>query len=87
MPPVAWLALAVIAAAGAYLLGWPAWQARRDRQARDTNTERYLAWRGRARTGPQPSEGPTGDQRRRVLAAGALGLLAIAALVGFFATS
>ena len=38
----------LVAGVAAYLVGWPAWQAYRAREARDTNTERYLAWRGRA---------------------------------------
>jgi hypothetical protein len=84
MGPIAWLAVAALAAIGAYLVGWPAWQARRDRLSRDTNTERYLAWRGRASEAAPTGEGWTSDERRRLVAAGVLALLAAAALVGFF---
>jgi hypothetical protein len=89
MPPLVWLAFAVLAAAGAYLVGWPAWRAYRSREARDLNAERYLAWRGRAPRGRQSStrEGMTGEERRRLLAAAALGAAALAALVAFFVTS
>ena len=85
MPPLGWLAVAIVAGAAAYLVGWPAWQAYRSREARDTNTERYLAWRGRASRAPR--EGMTGEERRRIYAGAALALLAVAALVAFFATS
>ena len=87
MSPFVWLALAGIAAVGAYAVGWPAWQARRGRIERDTNTERYLAWRGRGRERPPGGDGMTRDERRRLSAAAALGVLALAALIGFFLTS
>ena len=76
-----------IAAVGAYAVGWPAWQSRRGRIERDTNTERYLAWRGRGGERVQREDGPTQEERRRLLAAAALGVLALAALIGFFVTS
>ena len=87
MPALAWLAVAVVAGAAGFLVGWPAWQAYRARDARDTNTERYLAWRGRAPRGASVREGMTGEERRRVYAGAALGLVAVVALVAFFATS
>ena len=87
MPPLAWLVVAAVAAVAAYLVAWPAWQAYRAREARDTNTERYLAWRGRAPRGTSVREGMTGEERRRIYGGAALGVLAVAALVAFFATS
>jgi hypothetical protein len=89
MPPLAWLAIAVVAAALAYLVGWPAWRSYRTREARDLNSERYLAWRGRAPRGSRPTvrEGMTGDERRRIYGGAALVVLAVIALVAFFATS
>jgi hypothetical protein len=84
----AWLWLAAAGAAGiaTYLVGRPAWTGYRSRAARDLNAERYLAWRGRAPRGAERStgEGLTGDERRRLLIAGALALAAAFCLVGFF---
>jgi hypothetical protein len=72
----------------AYLFGWPAWNGYRSREARDLNTERYLAWRGRAdRTAVSASEGMTGEERRRLWVAGTLAVAALVCLVGFFATT
>lgn len=84
-----WLAGSVVAGAGAYLIGWAAWSGYRAREARDLNTERYLAWRGRADRGASRSmsEGMTGDERRRLWAAGALAVLALACLAMFFGTA
>lgn len=81
-----WLIGSVASAAAAYLVGWPAWTGYRRREARDLNAERYLAWRGRAdRTGrASTSEGMTGEERRRLWIAGALGVAAVFCLVGFF---
>jgi hypothetical protein len=87
MPPLVWLVVAIAAGAGAYLVAWPAWQAYRSREARDTNTERYLAWRGRGAERPIVREGMTGEERRRIYTGVALGALAVVALVAFFATS
>lgn len=89
MPPLAWLVVAIVAGFAAYRVGWPAWRAYRSRDARDLNAERYLAWRGRAVRG-QPSpvrEGMTGEERRRIYAGAALGLVGAAALLAFFLTS
>ncbi len=90
MTPLVWLALALAAGAGAYAVGWPVLQGRRSRQALDLNTERYLAWRGRARppAASRPaSAGLTSDERRRLVIAGLAGVLAVAGLIAFFATS
>jgi hypothetical protein len=87
VPPLAWLVVAIVAAVAAYLVAWPAWQSHRAREARDTNTERYLAWRGRSPRGRSVREGMTGEERRRISWGAALGVLAVAALVAFFATS
>ncbi|MEA2650359.1 MAG: hypothetical protein QOI85_80 [Chloroflexota bacterium] len=89
MPPLLWLIVALVAGAAGYVLAWPAWQASRSRGSRDLNTERYLAWRGRAVRGqtPRSSEGMTGEERRRVLAGAALGVIGALALVAFFVTS
>jgi hypothetical protein len=87
MPPLAWLAVAIVAGAAAYLVGWPAWQGYRSRETRDDNTERYLQWRGRADRVPNTSmrEGMTNDERRRIYAGAALALLAVIGLLAFFA--
>jgi hypothetical protein len=84
-----WLAAAVLAAAAALAVGWPAWRDYRARESRDLNTERYLAWRGRAlRAGAgSMSEGFTLAERRRLYVAAALGTAAIICLVVFFAVS
>jgi hypothetical protein len=89
MSPIVWLILAVVAAAGAYLVGWPAWRSYRSREVRDLNTERYLAWRGRAPRGSRASvaEGLTGEERRRIYVGAALGVLAVVGLLAFFATT
>jgi hypothetical protein len=87
MPALAWLAVAVVAGGAAYLVAWPAWSASRARDARDANTDRYLAWRGRGPGGPPPREGMTLEERRRIIAGIALGVLAALALIAFFASS
>lgn len=89
MPPIGWLALAVVAAVAAYLVAWPAWIGYRSREARDLNADRYLAWRGRADRRPSASirEGMTGEERRRIYGGVALAALALAATAAFFATT
>jgi hypothetical protein len=84
-----WLAGTVIAGTAAVAVGWPAWRDYRSREARDLNAERYLAWRGRApRAGTRSmSEGLTLAERRRLYVAAALGALAVACLVVFFAVT
>ena len=89
MPPLAWLIIALVAGAVGYLVGLPAWQAYRSRDSRDLNAERYLAWRGRGVRGnaPRVREGMTGEERRRVYAGAALGVIGLLALIAFFANS
>ena len=78
-----WLVVAAGAGIGAYLLGWPTWSSFVARRGRDLNTERYLAWRGRAGERP-PDPRLTDAERRRLLIAGGLALAAVFSLVGFF---
>ena len=89
MMPLVWLAAAVVAGLAAYVVGWPAWQGYRARDRRDANVDRYLAWRGRADRGARrpTSEGLTGEERRRLWIAGALGVAALVCLAAFFAAS
>ena len=88
MSPLLWLVVAIVAGVAAYAVGWPAWTAHRSRGVRDSNTERYLAWRGRAVRGqPSTRAGMTDEERRRVYIGAALGLVALVALFAFFATS
>ena len=89
MSPIIWLVVAIGAAVAAYLVGLPAWRSYRARESRDLNADRYQAWRGNAvrRESGSTREGMTGEERRRIYAGAALGLLAVAALVAFFVTS
>jgi hypothetical protein len=89
---LAWLAIAIVAGIAAAAIGWPAWQSYRGREARDLNTERYLAWRGRAARAPGPSrgsvrEGMTGEERRRIYVGAGLAIAAVVSLFVFLATS
>ena len=87
MPALTWLVVALVAGVAAYLVAWPAWKASRERDARDANTDRYLAWRGRGPSGPPPREGMTLEERRRIIAGIGLGVVAVVALIAFFASS
>ena len=89
MPPLVWLAVALVAGASAAAIGWPAWRSYRARASRDLNTERYRAWRGHSAPGQRAStrEGMTVDERRRIFGGAALGALALIGLVAFFLTS
>jgi hypothetical protein len=89
MSALIWLGVAIVAAVLAYVIGRPAWVSYRAREARDANVERYLAWRGKAppRGSTRTSEGLTGEERRNLYAAAALGVVSVVALVAFFATS
>lgn len=89
MSPLVWLFVALVAGAAGFLVGMPAWQSYRSRDARDLNAERYMAWRGRAVRGKPASvrEGMTGEERRRIIAGAALGVLGLLALLAFFVIS
>jgi hypothetical protein len=89
MSPLVWLLAALVAGAAGSVIGWPAWQSYRARDARDLNAERYLAWRGRAVRGQSTPvrEGMTGEERRRIYAGAALGVIGLLALLVFFVTS
>jgi hypothetical protein len=89
VPPLLWLGLALAGFVAAYLVGWPAWEAYRSREERDDNTERYLAWRGRADRSPSTStrEGMTVEERRRIYGGAALAIGAALALFTYFATT
>ncbi len=89
MSPLVWLLVALVAGGLGYVVGWPGWQSYRRRDARDLNTERYLAWRGRAVRGqPAPvREGMTGEERRRIYSGAGLGFIGVLALVAFFVSS
>lgn len=80
-----WLAGATLAAAGAALIGVPAWTAVRARRRRDLNAERYLAWRGRADRSAPERAAPRGERWRLWIAA-ALALAAIGCLAAFGAS-
>jgi hypothetical protein len=86
-----WLFLlgAVVSAAAAYRVGWPAWTSYRQREARDLNAERYLAWRGRAAPPDSASlrEGLTAAERRSLILAAVLAAAALGWLVAFFAAT
>ena len=73
------LIVAAVAAAGAYLAGWPTWSAYRARRERDVNAQRYLAWRGRADR--RPVGGLEAGERRRLWIAAALALIALSAVL------
>jgi hypothetical protein len=82
MSPWVWLLVAAITAGGALVIGWPAWSGYAARRRRDLNTERYLAWRGRAgERAPDPTL--TSRERAQLVVAGVLALVAVFALVGF----
>jgi hypothetical protein len=78
-----WLLGAAVAGVAAYLVGWPAWSGFTARRRRDLNTERYLAWRGRAGERPPDPRLTTGE-RARLAVAGVLALVAVFCLIGFF---
>ncbi|MBA3688928.1 MAG: hypothetical protein H0W81_08890 [Chloroflexi bacterium] len=83
MSSVVWLIGALAAGAAAFVVAVPAWRNHQARQRRDLNAERYLAWRGRAGERPQDERLTTSD-RSRLAVAGALALVAVFCLVGFF---
>ncbi|HET8570742.1 MAG TPA: hypothetical protein VFN14_02540 [Candidatus Limnocylindria bacterium] len=79
-----WLLAAVVAGAAAYYTGWRAWDGYRRRDVLDANTDRYLAWRGRAAPpSGRPSEGMTGEERRNVYIGIGLGIVAVVCVFVF----
>ena len=88
MAPLLWRVLAIAGFVAGFLVGWPAGEAYRSREDRDDNTERYLAWRGRAdRSRPSTREGMTAEERRRIVIGAALAIAGALALFTYFATS
>lgn len=83
MSSVVWLIGALAAGAAAFVVAVPAWRNHQARQRRDLNTERYLAWRGRAGERPPDPQLARGE-RGRLAVAGVLTLVAVFCLVGFF---
>jgi len=80
-----WLGAAVLSALIAFLVGWPAYRDYRQREERERNAARYLAWRGRAREARSRTPGAlNSDERRRLWIAGALAVVAVVCLVAFF---
>ena len=78
-----WLIGAAISGGATYLVGWPSWSGFTARRRRDLNTERYLAWRGRAGDRP-PDPQLTNLERGRLAVAGVLALVAVFCLVAYF---
>ncbi len=79
-----WLLAAVVAGAAAYYIGWRAWDSYRHRDVLDANTDRYLAWRGRAAApSNRPPEGMTGEERRKIYIGIGLGIVAVACFFVF----
>lgn len=88
---ILWLLAAVVLGAAAVGLGWPAYRARRAREAGDLNAERYRSWRGRATPSRPLGKSALDDiaelrQRQRLIAAAVLGAAAFFCLVAFFST-
>jgi hypothetical protein len=76
------VAIALITGAASLAIGLPAWRSWHARAASDRNTERYLAWRGRAdRPTGGPGQGMTTIERRRIAVGAALGIVALVCLV------
>jgi hypothetical protein len=76
------LVMALVAGGTGLAIGLPAWRSWQARAASDRNTERYLAWRGRAdRATAEPGQGMTVNERRRIAVGAALGIVAIVCLV------
>ena len=88
---ILWLLAFLVLAGGAAAVGWPAYRGRQARMARDLNTERYLAWRGRSRAGGATGrsaldDGAEARERRNLTIATALAIGAAICLVAFFVT-
>lgn len=80
--PAALLTIALVAGGIGLAIGLPAWRSWQTRAEADRNTERYLAWRGRAdRPTAGPGQGMMAVEKRRIAAGAALGILALICLV------
>jgi hypothetical protein len=77
----AFLAAALVAGAAGAVIGLPAWRGWQARSAADRNTERYLAWRGRADRSAPGAQQMTSVERWRIAVGAALVVVAIACLV------
>jgi len=80
---IVFLILAVAAAGAAALVGWPLWRSYQDRQERDLNAERYLAWRGKASRQPRPAFSLSTSERRQLSIAAVLAIAAVAFVILF----
>ena len=81
-----WLVGFAVSAAAAAVVGWPAYRSDRARRDRLLQEERYLAWRGRARqpAGSALDAYQAQRDRRRLVVAAVLALVAAVCLVAFF---
>jgi len=80
---VVFLILALAAAAVAAFFGWPVWRSYQDRQERDLNAERYLAWRGRASRQATQAPSLSTSERRQLVIAAVFAIAAVAFVVLF----
>ena len=86
MPAIAWLVVAVVAGAAAYLVGWPSWRSYRARETRDPTLSdtglgvgpRLKPGTARTREGMTATSGGASRLQRRWPRS------RIAALIGFF---
>ncbi len=72
---------AVVAGGIGLVIGVPAWRSWQSRAASVRNTERYLAWRGRADRAEPSAQHMTSGERRRIALGAILGVIAVASLV------
>ena len=75
------LVAALVAGAAGAVIGLPAWRSWQSRAAADRNTERYLAWRGRADRSAPGTQQMTPTERGRIAVGAALVVVAIVCLV------
>ena len=77
----AFVVAALVAGAAGALIGLPAWRSWQARAAADRNTERYLAWRGRADRSAPSAQQMTPAERRRMAVGAAFAVVAVICLV------
>ena len=77
----AFLFAALVAGAAGAVIGLPAWRSWQARAAAGRNTERYLAWRGRADRSAPEAQQMTPAERRRIAVGAAFAAVAIICLV------